>query len=242
MDFPIVDLMDEDACYAELVARLHPDGLACPRCGAREGLHVHRRHRAPVLDYRCGHCRRVFNAFTGTAPHGIRRRPAELVLILRGIAQGVPTARLARELGRDRSQLLDLRHRWQEAAHAGRHRTPLDDPVLEADEMYQNAGEKRCAAPRPRRSAAAPRQQAPRARQLGQRPAAGLRRRGSPERRGPADGDAALGRGDAAAGGPAGDLADGAGLHRRVAGLRPPAGDRPVSLVGPPRGRGGGAG
>jgi transposase-like protein len=219
MDFPIIDLLDEDACYAKLVQWLHPDGLACPRCGARQGLQVHRRQRAPVLDYRCGHCRRVFNAFTGTALHGTRRRPAELVLIVRGIAQGVPTAQLARELGRDRSQLLDLRHRWQEAAHAGRHRMPLDDTTLEADEMYQNAGEKRSAAPRPRRPAAASRQQASWAWELGQRPAAGLRRRGAAERRGPADGGTAPGRGDAAAGGAACELADGDRLHRRVAGL-----------------------
>ena len=29
MDFPITDLMDEDACYAKPVDGLHPDGLAC---------------------------------------------------------------------------------------------------------------------------------------------------------------------------------------------------------------------
>jgi transposase-like protein len=167
MDFPIIDLRDEDACYAKLVAWLHPDGLACLRCGARDHLHVHRRHRAPVLDYRCGHCRRVFNALTGTALHGIRR-PADLVLIVRGIAQGVPTAQLARELDRDRSQLLDLRHHLQESAYAGRPRMPLDHTVLEADEMYQNAGEKRRAAPRPRRPAASSRHQATWARELGQ--------------------------------------------------------------------------
>jgi transposase-like protein len=168
MDFPLTELMDEDACYAKLVAWLHPDGLGCPRCGARGRLHVHRRHRAPVLDYRCGHCGRVFNAFTGTALHGTRRRPAELLLIARGIAQGVPTARLARELDRDRSQLLELRHRLQESAFAGRPRRPLDDAVLEADELYQNAGEKRSAASPPRRPAASSRQQASRPRQLGQ--------------------------------------------------------------------------
>ena len=66
MDFPIAELMDEDACYAKLVGWLHPDGLACPRCGRHERLTVHRRYRAPVLDYRCLACRRVFNAFTGT--------------------------------------------------------------------------------------------------------------------------------------------------------------------------------
>ena len=31
MDFPLTDLMDEDASYAKLVALLHHGGLACPR-------------------------------------------------------------------------------------------------------------------------------------------------------------------------------------------------------------------
>ena len=155
MDLPIADLMDEDACFAKLLSWLHPDGLACPRCGTRDGLRVHRRHRAPLLDYRCSACRRVFNAFTGTALHGTKRRPVELVLIVRGFAQGVPTAQLARELGCDRAELLDFRHRLQEAACLALDRTPLGDRVLEADEAYQNAGEKRSAAPRPRRPAAA---------------------------------------------------------------------------------------
>jgi transposase-like protein len=146
MDFPLVDYLDEDACYAKLVDLLHPDGLACPRCGARDRLGVHRRRRDPVLDYQCGHCGRVFNAWTGTALHAMQRRPAQLLLILRGIAQGVSTARLARELGCDRMKLLALRHRLQEDAHLGLDRNPLDDDHAEADEAYQNAGEKRCGA------------------------------------------------------------------------------------------------
>jgi transposase-like protein len=179
MDFPISELMDEDACYAKLLSWLHPDGLACPRCGARDGLGVHRRHRAPVLDYRCTACKRVFNAFTGTLLQGTQRRPVALVLILRGVAQGASTARLARELGCDRRELLDFRHRLQHAAWRFRDQSRLEDRVVEADEMYQNAGEKRGAAHRPRGPAATAGQQAPRPRQLGQRPAAGLRGRGS---------------------------------------------------------------
>jgi hypothetical protein len=31
MDFPLLDYLDEDACYAKLLDLLHPDGLACPR-------------------------------------------------------------------------------------------------------------------------------------------------------------------------------------------------------------------
>ena len=95
-----------------------------------------------LSDFRCGHCRRVFNAFTGTALRGIKRRPCELVLIIRGFAQGVPTAQLARELGCDRSELLNLRHRLPDRAFRNRDIMPLVDEVLEADETYQNAGEK----------------------------------------------------------------------------------------------------
>ena len=194
MDFPIIDLMDEDACYAELVRWLHPDGLACPRCRRADRMRVHRSHRAPARDYRCGHCHRVFNAFTGTAPHGTKRRPRELALIVRGFAQGVPTAQLARELGCDRSELLNLRHRLQDLAYRNRDIMPLEDRVLEADETYQNAGETRRAAHRPGRPAAAPGQRAARARHLGERPPAGLRGRRAGERADPADGHRAVRR------------------------------------------------
>ncbi len=142
MDFPLIDLMDQDACYHKLVGWLHPDGLDCPDCKTDDHLRVHRRHRAPVLDYRCTACGRVFNAFTGTPLAGTHRTPAEIVLILRGFAQGVPTAQLARELGCDRKHLLELRRRMQGDAERWLDRNPLGDPVAEADEMYQNAGEK----------------------------------------------------------------------------------------------------
>ena len=188
MDFPLSMLMDEQACYDKLVEVLHPQGLACPRCRASK-LGVHRRCRAPVLDYQCGDCGRVFNAFTGSALAGTPRSPTQVMLILRGFAQGVSTAQLARELKAGRGHRLDLRHQCQASvlAAAG-HAKPLPpdspdspvppvpdprpDAVTEADEMYQNAGEKRRPA---RRSAASPRQQGPRTRHLGQRAPAGVR-------------------------------------------------------------------
>ena len=202
MDFPITELMDEEACYQKLLNWLHPDGLVCPRCGARDGLGVHRRHRAPILDYRCQTCRRVFNAFTGTALQGSRRSVVELMLILRGVAQGVPTAQLARELECDRKELLTLRHRLQHAAWRCRDQSRLDDPVVEADEMYQNAGEKRRAPHRPGRPAAAAGQPGPRPRHLGERPAAGLRGGGPRPRPTPAVGRAARRRRHAQSSGP----------------------------------------
>ncbi len=168
MDFPIVDLMDQASCYQALISWLHPQGLCCPKCGAREGLGIHRRHRQPVVDYQCDGCGRVFNAFTGTVFHAMRRPPSKLVLILRGIAQGQSTAQLAREVQVSRPRLLELRHRLQshamEALPPDRLKT---EAVVEADEMYQNAGEKRREAHRPPGSAAPPGQQRQRARHMG---------------------------------------------------------------------------
>lgn len=131
MDFPIGDLMDEPACYDFLVGLLHPDGLACPHCGDRDHLKVHRRDRAPILAYRCTACRRISTAFTKTVLQGTKRRPIELVLILRGIAQGVSTAQLARELGCSRPELLGFRHRLQELGFEALDRTPLADAAVE---------------------------------------------------------------------------------------------------------------
>lgn len=181
MDFPITDLMDQGACYCVLVDLLHPKGLACPRCRRADGFRIHRRNRAPVLDYRCGHCRRVFNAFTGTVFQKTPRRPSELILILRGFAQGVPTAQLARELGINRPHLLGMRHKLQANAQAHLDRTSLPDAAVEADEMYKNAGEKRRSTPRPGRPAAASRQHEARARHLGHGPATAVRGGGSPQ-------------------------------------------------------------
>lgn len=176
MDFPILDLMDPDACYQFLMDTLHPDGLRCPGCRRADALSIHDRHRRPVLDYRCRHCGAVFNAYTATPLQKTHRSPAQLVLILRGIWQGTPTAQLARELGCDRKHLLELRHKLQGLAEVAASQSgPVPGAHAEADEMFQNAGEKRHRTPRPGRPAPATSQQATRARNLRQRPTAGGR-------------------------------------------------------------------
>ena len=146
-----------------------------------------------------------------TAP---KRRPRELVLILRGFAQGVPTAQLARELECDRSELLDLRHRLQDLAFRNRDLMPLDDPVLEADETYQNAGEKGVPHLDPEDP---PRRRANKARGHGtwendRPPVCGVV--GREERRDPADRHRADRRRDAGHGRAACQLADGDGQYR----------------------------
>jgi hypothetical protein len=67
-DSPITDLMEEQACSTQRADWLHPDGMTCPRCHPHDRRIIPRRGRDPVLDFRGGHCPRVFDVFTGTAP------------------------------------------------------------------------------------------------------------------------------------------------------------------------------
>ena len=112
--FPIRDLMDEDKCYAFLVALLHPAGLHCPRCRRSVGeILVHKKDRAPLLQYKCP-CGRMFNAWTGTLLQGTHWSPSIWVQVVRGFSLGVSTKHLAEELGLARPNLLNLRHKCQE--------------------------------------------------------------------------------------------------------------------------------
>ena len=143
MLYPIDDLLDETACYELLLSVLHPTGLRCPKGHELPADQApHDRHRAPVFDFRCRTCGKVFNVFTGTALHGVRHRPGRLVLILRGFCQGATTLHLAEELDISRRHLLTFRHRVQGLSLERFSPSALDDEVTEADEMYQNAGEK----------------------------------------------------------------------------------------------------
>jgi hypothetical protein len=75
-----------------------------------------------------------------------------LLLLLRGIAKGESTARLARELGLSRKHLHTLRQRIQANLNATAPTDVMAGTAFEADELYQNAG-KKYAPWRPLRSA-----------------------------------------------------------------------------------------
>jgi transposase-like protein len=151
IDVPIDDLLDNEACTAWLEKHLHPEGLRCPHCQCPD-RRVSRR-ASHFLGYRCKACDRYFTLLSGTAFARSRQTPAKLVLILRGIAKGEPTARLARELTLSRKRMHNLGKKVQTNLADTLERGVLEDEVLfEADEVYINAGEKR-RTPRLRRSA-----------------------------------------------------------------------------------------
>lgn len=141
--FPLTDLLDPQDCYAYLLNSLHPDGLHCPAGHPLPaGQAPHDRHRAPVQDYRCRTCGRVFHLFTGTVWSGTHYDCVTIVLLLRGFAQGTPTLQLVDELELDYETVLHRRHALQQLALEHKPTGPLPDAVTEADEMFQNAGEK----------------------------------------------------------------------------------------------------
>jgi transposase-like protein len=117
MEFPITELLDEQACYDFLLHVLHPKGLSCPEGHkVKRGQASHMSDRLPLVDYRCSTCGKVFNLFSGTLWSGSHYSCRQVVLILRGFAQGVPTLHLAKELRLDYETLLNRRHSWQEQA------------------------------------------------------------------------------------------------------------------------------
>jgi transposase-like protein len=145
IDFPITELLDDSIGLIWLARHLHPEGFVCPHCHSRE-----RRLFRPQGDfpaYRCRTCDGYYTLLTHTVFEKTRQRPATLVLLLRGLAKGEPTARLAREWGLSRKQLHTLRQRIQAHLHE---RAPTDvmmGTAFEADELYQNAGGKKYASP-----------------------------------------------------------------------------------------------
>jgi transposase len=141
--WPIDELIDDEKAYTFLCKSLPPEGVHCPqghKLPAEQAPHT--TERAPVVTYRCRQCGAVFHIFSGTALHGIRYPCRTIVLMLRGFAQGTPTAHLAAELGCDYSNLLSWRHQLQDLAEQMAAAQALSDTTAEVDEVYQNAGHK----------------------------------------------------------------------------------------------------
>jgi transposase-like protein len=159
IDFSLNDLLDEQKCYNFLLDILHNGTLCCPNGHPLEKAWVQKKHRKPILTYRCKICGRCYNIFTGTILQGIKHNCVQIIQFLRGIVQGETTSRLAREMGVDRKWLLEWRHKLQNLALELKPQQALPDSVVESDEMYQNSGEKRRSSQRPRRPSSTKRQQ-----------------------------------------------------------------------------------
>lgn len=151
IDFPITELLDGSICMIWLERHLHPHGFVCPHCGSANRRLFRQQKHFPA--YRCRDCDGYYTLLTNTAFEKTRQSPATLVLLLRGITKGESTARLARELGLSRKQMHTLRQRLQTNLNETAPSELMAGTSFEADELYQNAGEKKHAPSRPGRSA-----------------------------------------------------------------------------------------
>jgi hypothetical protein len=145
LDFPIAELLDDRMCMMWLERHLHPRGLVCPHCGPSERRVFRAQGHFPAE--RCWACDGYHTLLTGTVFEKTRQRLATLVLLLRGMAKGEPTARLARELVLSRTQLHTLWQRLQGHLNATAPIDMMRGTAFEANERYHNAGEKTHAAP-----------------------------------------------------------------------------------------------
>lgn len=173
MQFPIDQLLDEQACYDFLLACLHPPGLHCPRGHPLPPEQApHDRHRTPVLDYRCRQCGAVFNVFSGTLLVKSHYPCSTLVLMLRGIAQGVPTKHLAAELHIDRGHLTERRHAIQALLEQRLPPLGARRPRHRGRRGLSQRGREGASASGPRRPTAPTGQSTARSRHMGDRPPA----------------------------------------------------------------------
>lgn len=145
MDFPIVELLDDDVSATWLQKYFHPTGLHCPHCGTdlAEAREFRTTTKSRLTVYRCPHCQGIYNLYSDTVFAGSHLRPAQVVLLLRGVCKGEPTATIAREIAVSRQTVHELRQALQTNAQRLQPSEPLPDTQTETDELFQNAGEKR---------------------------------------------------------------------------------------------------
>lgn len=146
MDFPIAELMDDELCEAWVVKYFHPGGLRCPHCqGAHEevGGRYARTISSQIDEWRCKRCGKLYTIYSGTVFNRRHFQPSKVIMLLRGVCQGQSSASLARELGLSRSTVHHVRQHLQTNAVQMSPPTLPANPVVEVDEVFINAGEKR---------------------------------------------------------------------------------------------------
>ena len=136
-NFPSTDLLDDNVCPYGLERPLHPEGLKCPHCESPDRRLF--RDQGHVPTYRCRGCQGYDTLLSGTIVAKTRQPPGTLGRWLRGMAQGEPTARLARERRRSRTPLQTLRpciqaHRNETASPDVMSGTALTFPLHEHGE------------------------------------------------------------------------------------------------------------
>ena len=139
-----VELIDDELGAAWVQKHFHPHGLKCPQCqaGVDDGREFRTTKTSGLTVYRGRRCGGTYNLYSGTVFEGCRLRPAQVVLLLRGLCKGECATVLARELGLNCQTVHALRRRLQANGKRLQPDPPLSDARPETDELFQNAGKK----------------------------------------------------------------------------------------------------
>ena len=72
MDFPITELMSEQASTEWIMDYFHPTGVRCPHCEAAwaEAKEFRRTRQSELIVYRCQRCRGIYTLYSGTIFQG----------------------------------------------------------------------------------------------------------------------------------------------------------------------------
>ena len=145
MDFPLLEICNDELGEVWAERHFHHGRLRCPGCGVGKrsaGIEGYTK-RSQVVQYRCRKCRRVYRVYHGTVFAHKQIRPAQAVLLVGGICKGESTASVARDLELKDDPVLAVRRAIHPTAQPRQSREPLPDRVTETEELFQKAGEKR---------------------------------------------------------------------------------------------------
>jgi hypothetical protein len=97
MDFPLLEVIDEDKGEEWAERYFHGGHLKCPKCGAdRRTAWIEGQTKCSrVVKYRCRACRKVYTVYHETVFAHKQIQPGQAILLLRGICKGESTASLA---------------------------------------------------------------------------------------------------------------------------------------------------
>src|SRR3954453_16640123 len=131
MIFPITNLLDDGQSEKWLMEDFHPEGLRCPKCGSTRRRLFRHTQTSRLTVYRSLQCESIYNLYSGTLFEKKHLRPSQVVLLLRGVAKGESSMRLAEELSVSRSTVHELRKELQQNARRLQPEAPLTDEHTE---------------------------------------------------------------------------------------------------------------
>ena len=113
---------DEQAAYAEVEARLWPNGPVCPHCGGMDRIYDLKGKSTRIGVRKCGHCRKQFTVKVGTVledSHVPMTKWLQAIYLMCSSKKGISSHQLHRILDVTLKTAWFISHRIREAMRDG---------------------------------------------------------------------------------------------------------------------------